>query len=239
MISWAPAAMEAATGLCNGTDVVCESLADCEEGSVASVTANFTGFQEWNKECKKETIRTGEWVTDKKGPEFEELERCEYNRVGLPTSCRLAYFCGFEDDAAGSAIEKMMSNAGTVWNVKALGCSIDNERRWLCTKKRTYDNQWLIRSLARNDLNRDGVVDKLDYECLYFPQEGGGMYSHPRRAPLAAGSAGVWLGMGGSSDVDGNGDVECGIYAPEDISQEKALIDNKQATFSLIPLPSY
>lgn len=226
-------------GVCNGTQVVCGNKGDCKAGSVNAKAANVTKFEAWNTECQKKSISTGEWVTDAKGPEFEDLETCEYNRVGLPTSCKLSYHCGFEDDANGAAVEKMMSNAGTVWNVKALGCEVDPQRRWLCTKERLYDNQFIIRSLARGDNNRDGAVDKLDYECLYFPQQGGGMYSHPRRAPMAASDDGIWLGMGSSSDVDGNGDVECGIFAEEGTSQEKALIDNKQATFALIPLPSY
>jgi len=247
-VAWEGMAMEAATGLCNGTQALCESAADCEAGSEAMTAWAALELEEnnvtvaWSEtmaECKKEMIETGEWRTDVKGVEFDDLEICEYNRVGLPTSCKLKYYCGFEDNEGGSAVEKMMSNGGTVWNVKQMGCSIDNERRWLCAKKRKYDNKFMIRSLARGDINRDGEVTKLDYECLYFPQEGGGMYSHPRRAPVAASADGIWLGMGGSSDVDGNGDVECGIYAEEDESQEDALINNKQAVFALISLPSY
>lgn len=48
----------------------------------------------------------------------------------------------------------------------------------------------------------------------------------------------MWGGI--AADADGNGDNECGILpAEEGMSQEKALVDNMQATWSLIPLPDY
>ena len=203
------------------------------------VSAVAATYNDVNSKCTKEAIIVGEWRTDEKGPKYEDLERCERNRVGLPINCELNYFCGFTNNANGDARTKMMSNGGTVWNVKQLGCTLDANRRWLCERDPLYENKFMIRSLAGQDANLDNSITKLDYECLYFPQEGGGMYSHPRRAPVAASADGIWLGMGGSSDVDGNGDVECGIYAEEDESQEDALINNKQAVFALISLPSY
>jgi hypothetical protein len=188
--------------------------------------------------CLKENLVVGEWVTDKKGVEYKDIERCEKNRVGLDINCKLDYFCGMSDDVNGDAYTKLMSNGGAVWNVKQLGCTMDAQRRWLCGRNPEYDNQFLIRSLAGQDANRDNAITEADYECLYFPQIAGGQYTHPRRAPRAASNDGVWGGL--VADADGNNDNECGILLPEEgMTQEQALVANKQATWSLIPLPDY
>jgi len=193
------------------------------------------------KECKKDgdcggatefchfkRVVTGEWSTDGKGP--KEIDQCTYNERGEPASCVLGYHCGFRSSEQGDAFTRLMANGATVWNVSPLGC-----QGKFCEEK-IWQNKWLIRSLARGDKNMDGAVDEMDYDCLFFPSEGT-QYSHPRRVPDAPSNDGVWLGTSPSSDVDANGDLECGIWAPDGDSQEKALIDNLQAVWSFIPLP--
>jgi len=207
-------------------------------GSTAlTVSAAATAAATATDQCTKDDIIVGEWVTDMKGVEYDDIERCEYNRAGLPINCKLAYMCGMEDNANGSGRSKLMANGGPVWNVKQLGCTMDARRRWLCERNPTYENKFMIRSLAGQDANRDNSVTKLDYECLFFPQIAGGQYTHPRRAPRAPSNDGVWGGL--SADADGNGDNECGILTAEGETQEQALVANKQATWTLIPLPDY
>jgi hypothetical protein len=188
------------------------------------------------------------------------------NSVKNRDDCELVYFCGFETNEAGTAREKLMANGGTVWNVFPLACQgtpdrpaqversgathIGNfcERRWTAEK-------YLIRSLASGDENEDGVVDYSDYRCLYFPDTVGGI---PEMVPLSPSEDGIWLGNGGDADVDANGDKECGMSflgftsgeelnkalkmennADTRLTQEKALIINKQAVFTLIRLPDF
>merc|ERR1719313_2194706 len=122
------------------------------------------------------------------------------------------------------------------------------ERRWTAEK-------YIIRSLAVGDENNDGVVDYADYRCIYFPDTVGGI---PEMVPAAPTPDGVWLGAGGDADVDANGDKECGISllgfesgeemnaalkmagsADLELTQEKALIINKQAVIRLIRLPDF
>merc|ERR1719181_1171214 len=180
--------------------------------------------------------------------------------------CELVYFCGFETNAAGTGREKLMANGGTVWNVFPLACQGTPDRPAqversgathignFCEKRWTAE-KYIIRSLATGDENEDGVVDYADYRCLYFPDTVGGI---PEMTPAAASPDGVWLGAGGDADVDANGDKECGIsllgfesgeemnaalkmHGSADLSltQEKALIINKQAVFRLIRLPDF
>merc|ERR1712146_464963 len=133
------------------------------------------------------------------------------------------YFCGMTTDANGDAYTKLMSNGGAVWNVQQLGCTKDAQRRWLCERNPAYENKFLIRSLAGQDVNKDNSITAEDYECLYFPQIAGGQYTHPRRAPRAPSADGVWGGL--AADADGNNDNECGILLPEEgMTQEQALV---------------
>ena len=106
----------------------------------------------------------------------------------------------------------------------------------MCEKRR-YDNQFLIRSLARGDRNKDSVIDEFDYECLHFPRSQQ-QYTNPIRVPQTATADGNWLGESMASDLDGNGDPECGIFIEEGVgdSQGSALVSNKQAAFTLISL---
>ena len=203
-----------------------------------TVTGVATNYDDVNADCVKEDLIVGEWVTDKDGVQSDDLEKCEVNRAGLPTNCKLDYFCGFETNSNGAAFDKMVSNGGTVWNVKQLGCTMDGERRWLCQRNPVYENKFMVRSLAGQDANRDNSITELDYECLFFPQIAGGQYTHPRRAPRAPSDDGVWGGL--AADADGNGDNECGILpTTADETQEQRLVANKQATWTLIPLPDY
>jgi len=204
------------------------------------VTVSGVGwlYEDVNSECVKEMLIVGEWRTDQDGVDADDLERCEVNGAGLPTNCRLDYFCGHQTDSNGAAFDKMMSNGGTIWNVHKLGCEADGERRWLCERNPRYENQFLVRSLAGQDANLDNSITKMDYECLYFPQIGGGEYTHPRRTPRAPTDDGVWGGL--AADADGNADNECGMMLMADgESQEDRLVLNKQATWSLVPLPSF
>merc|ERR1711998_542227 len=233
---------------------VANTIAGVGNGSVGTVTDVFTvadglvtssnvAGSGWNSGdadsvCVKESLVVGEWVTDQQGAAYEDIERCEKNQQGLDINCRLDYFCGMTSDINGDAYTKLLSNGGTVWNVKQLGCTKDPQRRWLCGRKPAYENKFLIRSLAGQDVNRDNSITNADYECLFFPQIGGGQYTHPRRAPRAPSRDGVWGGL--AADGDGNNDNECGILLPDaDMSQEQALVANKQATWALIPLPDY
>merc|ERR1719453_668370 len=180
--------------------------------------------------------------------------------------CELVYFCGFETNEAGTGREKLMANGGTVWNVFPLACQGTPDRPAMVERqgathignfceKRWTQNKYLIRSLATGDENKDGVVDYKDYRCLYFPDTVG---SIPRMVPMAASADGVWLGNGGDADADANGDKDCGIsllgftdgksinealnmanIEDEELIQEKALILNKQAVFTLIRLPDF
>lgn len=191
-----------------------------------------------NDQCNKESQMEGEWVTDIDGPvNMADLEKCEEDDQGNPTECKLNYFCGMVTDVAGTAMSKLMANGGTVWNVYQLGCTADSAQRWLCDENTKYDNKFLIRSLAGQDANGDGAISVMDYECLYFPQIAGGEYTHPRRAPKSPSEDGRWGGL--MADGDGNGDNECGIMAMEGETQEEALVANKQATWTLIPLPDF
>merc|ERR1711871_1799875 len=224
--------------------------------------------------CQRDTMEAGEWRTDGRGIEdFTSLTKCNLQEDGQMRSslknredCELVYFCGFETNEAGTAREKLMANGGTVWNVFPLACEgtpdrpaqversgathIGNfcERRWTAEK-------YLIRSLATQDENEDGVVDYQDYRCLYFPPGTGAV---PEMVPAAPSADGTWLGNGGDTDVDANGDKECGMSflgfesgdemnkalkmennANTDLTQQKALIINKQAVFRLIRLPDF
>jgi len=228
LITWTTTSVKADEGTCRMVDDDAEAL-DAANSTVPCKGDEHCGADD-TKYCFYERVVMGEWVTDGKGPKDSELDQCTYNDGGIATSCTLGYYCGFEDSEDGAASEKLMSNGGTVWNVKPLGC-----QGKFCSEK-MWDNKWIIRSLARGDKNRDGVVDVLDYDCLYFPSEGAA-YTHPRRVPDAASDDGVWLGSGGSADVDANGDLECGIWTDAGVSQETALVDNLQAVWSLIPLP--
>jgi hypothetical protein len=206
-------------------------------GTATTIAAVADAYTEATSICVKEDIIVGEWVTDQRGVEYEDIDQCELNDEGLPTSCKLNYFCGHTTDANGEARGKMMANGGTVWNVQQLGCTKDPRRRWLCQRDPMYENKFLIRSLAGQDTNGDADVTPLDYECLYFPQLAGGQYTHPRRAPKAPTDDGVWGGL--NADADGNTDNECGILPQGDETQEQALVANKAATWTLIPLPDY
>jgi len=180
----------------------------------------------------------GEWRTDAPGVGLEQLENCATDKDGNPVPpCDLAYFCGFDGNSGVSGRERLLSNGGGVWNVKPLGCVADPERRWLCDNNREWDNKFLLRSLAGGDANKDGLVDNRDYECMWFPA--GGTQSHPRRISRKGSPDGQWLGSGGAADADGNGDPDCGIALNGAETQEKALVENRQAVYSLIPLPSY
>merc|ERR1711871_487378 len=180
--------------------------------------------------------------------------------------CELVYFCGFETNEAGTAREKLTANGGTVWNVFPLACQGIPDRPAMVARdgathignfceKRWTQEKYLIRSLATGDENADGVVDYADYRCLYFPDTVG---SIPRMVPMAPSEDGVWLGNGGDADADANGDKDCGISLlgfedgaemnaalnmadaeDQEITQEKALILNKQAVFQLIRLPDF
>jgi len=181
--------------------------------------------------------------------------------------CELVYFCGFETNAAGTGREKLMANGGTVWNVFPLACQGTPDRPAqversgathignFCEKRWTSE-KYLIRSLATGDENEDGVVDYGDYRCLYFPS--GPTGNVPEMTPAAATPDGIWLGAGGDADLDANGDKNCGIsflgfesgeelnaalkmagHADTSLTQEKALMLNKQAVFELIPLPDF
>merc|ERR1719453_2387469 len=65
-------------------------------------------------QCTKDDIIVGEWVTDMKGVEYDDIETCEYNRAGLPVNCELTYMCGMENNANGSGRAKLMANGGPV-----------------------------------------------------------------------------------------------------------------------------
>jgi hypothetical protein len=194
--------------------------------------------------CEKETVIAGEWSPSARGVQNNQLKRCAKDRDGNSVPpCTLHYFCGFEDNVQGSAKAQLLADGGAVWNVKPLGCDVDDERRWYCTEERRYDNQFVIRSLATGDQNRDGVVDVNDYDCIYFPARGTAA-GIPRRTPKEPTDDGLWLGVGASADADGNGDPECGISLfvdseEDNLSQEHALVVDKSAVFSLIPLPDY
>jgi hypothetical protein len=179
--------------------------------------------------CLKDDYELGEWSTEVAG--VRTLREVD------------GYACGMEGDQKWT---QLVANGGTVWNIKPLGCSHDEEagenpRRWHCDANRQYGQKYMIRSLAGGDIQADGVVDEKDYQCLYFPYDGAA-YSHPRRTPASPSEDGVWLGAT-SNDVDGTGDPECGIMPEVDEegnvagTQEVALITNKQAVFTLIPLP--
>jgi len=224
LITWTETTERSDTGLCvdadkaevtdgDGNTVVCEGDQGCDDTN--------------SEMCKFSRVTMGQWTQNGQG--VDDIDRCEMNDQGTPKSCELGYFCGFEDSAEGDAKSKMMGNGGTVWNVKPLGCQGD-----YCPEK-IWQNKWMIRSLARGDKNRDGTIDEMDYDCLFFPSEGS-QYTHPRRVPDAPSDDGVWLGTSPSSDMDANGDLECGIYA-DGGTQEQALVDNLQAVWSLIPLP--
>jgi hypothetical protein len=206
--------------------------------TIAVTAAAVRSVTNGNDQCNKETEIVGEWVTDGKGPDGADgLDQCRTDRNGNPTQCKLSYFCGMEDNANGRAYGKLLANGGPVWNVQQLGCTADPRRRWLCEEDTAYDNKFMIRSLAGQDANDDGAITVMDYECLYFPQIAGGQYTHPRRAPKSPSADGVWGGL--MADADGNGDNECGISALDGETQEEALVANKQATWTLIPLPDY
>jgi hypothetical protein len=180
--------------------------------------------------------------------------------------CELVYFCGFETNEAGTGREKLLANGGTVWNVFPLACQGTPDRPAMverqgathignfCERRWTAE-QYIIRSLVAGDFNEDGVVDYADYRCLYFPDTVGGI---PELVPLEASPDGIWVGHGGDADVDGDGDKDCGIsllgftsgeemnaalkmHGSADLSltQEKALIINKQAVIRLIRLPDF
>jgi len=207
-------------------------------GVAKTITAVAANYDDVNSHCVKESLHVGEWRTDEQGVQPDEIENCDTNRAGLKYNCRLGYFCGFKTDSNGGARTKLLSNGGAVWNVHKLGCTKDAERRWQCEANPKFENQYVVRSLAGQDVNLDNSITKMDYECLYFPQIGGGEYTHPRRTPRSPSANGVWGGM--SADADGNNDNECGILPEaEDESQEDRLVLNKQATWSLIPLPDY
>merc|ERR1719502_2334112 len=212
----------------------------------------------------------GEWVTDGKGVLTEELTDCseseKFEDGQLRSSqrardeCALKYFCGFQDTEVGSAREKLMANGGTVWNVRPVGCNggygFENGDP-MCQTRWTQE-KYMVRSLAVGDQNMDGVVDEQDYRCLYFPS---GVGSIPRMVPKEATADGVWLGTGGSVDVDADGDPNCGIAlgrggaaqnemlklentdnggaATDEETQEKELLINQQAIFSLVKLPNF
>ena len=208
-------------------------------GVATTITAVGLGWaKDVNSHCVKESLHVGEWRTDEQGVQPDEIENCDINRAGLKFNCRLGYYCGFQTDSNGGARTKLLSNGGAVWNVHKLGCTKDAERRWMCEANPRFDNQYIVRSLAGQDVNLDNSITNMDYECLYFPQIGGGQYTHPRRTPRSPSANGVWGGM--SADADGNNDNECGILPEaEEESQEDRLVLNKQATWSLIPLPDY
>jgi hypothetical protein len=192
------------------------------------------------------------------------MRNTEKNR----NDCELVYFCGFETNEAGTAREKFMANGGTVWNVFPLACQGTPDRPAMversgathignfCEKRWTQD-RYLLRSLVSADDNMDGVVDYDDYRCMYFPEGVGGI---PEMVPLSPSPDGVWVGHGGDADVDADGDKDCGIsllgfedgaamnealgitaggMMDEELTQEKALILNKQAVFTLIRLPDF
>jgi hypothetical protein len=209
--------IQADYGFCVDGDGIKESEDQCTSTRDCTDQATY--------HCEIMTVAAGSWDTEAAGVDTVDL--CTYEN-GFANNCELNYYCGFETNSYGSAKEKLLANSATVWSVHALGCD------GLFCEDKTYDNQFILRSAASGDKNKDGIIDKLDYECMYFPFVGQ-QEPHPRRVPSFPSDDGVWLGTRASSDVDANGDIECGINAGEG-SQESALVANKQATFSLIRL---
>merc|ERR1719183_1327517 len=201
-------------GTCvNGTgyeikpEQICKEDGDCASGS-----------------CKRDAKEAGEWLTNGAGPAFTgDLTDCSKDDTVLDgtmittkkteAACKVAYFCGFEDSAVGSAKEKMLANGGTVWNVKPLAC------QGLMCQTRWTEEYYTIRTAAVGDENMDNAVDAFDYRCLYFPA--GVANNIPKMAPQAATKDGLWLGSGTSADADGNGDPECGIALIDDTAEQQ------------------
>jgi hypothetical protein len=245
-----------------GPETVCVEDADCDRRAGRDICERQTmEAGEWRTDGRGPEDMAG--ITKCDLQDDGAMRNSEKNR----DDCELVYFCGFETNEAGTGREKLMANGGTVWNVFPLACRgtpdrpaqversgathIGNfcERRWTAEK-------YLIRSLATGDENNDGVVDYADYRCLYFPE--GATGNIPEMTPAAASPDGTWLGAGGDADVDANGDKECGMSflgftsgeelnkalkmennADTRLTQEKALIINKQAVFTLIRLPDF
>jgi hypothetical protein len=209
LITWKDSSVQANEGICAGdtTGLPQDPEVACtESGGECAV-----GYS-----CQLEMLMAGNWERDNDGPDS-------------PNN----YYCGFQTDSYGQASEKLIANGAAVWNVHALGC-----QGKLC-EDRLYESQFLLRSLARGDKNMDGAVDAYDYECLYFPSASTQPFTNPIRVPDEASADGTWLGSGSQGDIDGNGDPDCGIFtesAGVESAQETALVANKQATFSLIPL---
>jgi len=218
LISWVPSIIEAASGFC------------VDAAEVPTETVCFDGTECADDEtCAKDLVESGTWSTDELGPdgifngETKELE----------------YFCGFEDNEYGQAKDKLRSNPQVVWNLHQLGCTRDPEDfeppRWWCADSE-YDMKFVMRSFADQDKLVSGDVPNDSYkaQCIYFPDGNGGQYTHPRRVPVGGTTDGVW--MGGNFNGDDNDDHDCGIYNADGISQEEALLENKEAVFHLIAL---
>merc|ERR1719359_413586 len=165
--------------------------------------------------CHKVSVKDGSWTTDGRG-----------------SSSFTNYFCGLNSLAE----LKALGNSQTIWNIHALGCERDTSDggpRWECEKQK-YGRKFLVRSLADGDKLNTGNPKNPSYKahCLYFADE-----TNPTRVP--AGGSGIWGGAGYSGppgEPRSSADHECGIKPRPGESQEEALIRNKQAVFTLIPL---
>jgi len=270
LLTWAPEVVQSSTGICKTADGnlpvlgVAQVTIKCKSDEACTTNTKFGTQLDF---CEFEYTETGEWRTDGQGPPTAAgLTKCDGDKENenseFDEKCPLEYWCGFLTNEAGQARSKMVSNGGTVWNVKPLAC-----QGKYCEKRWTQE-MYLIRTLATGDADNNDSVDEDDYRCLYFPS---GVGSIPRMVPEAPSTDGIWLGIGGAADEDGNGDKECGIaligeggaaqnkrlgltgkmdtsqtaelgnkaMTHDDETQEKELLLNHQATFRLIKLPNF
>jgi hypothetical protein len=232
--------VEAAKGYCSsGPRPACLDAGNCPTDSA------LEGFEcEKDSECTAQTVMkcvkemipgAGSWTINGKGP--ADIRDRDGN---------LDYFCGFESDEFGTALEKLKADPQTVWNIHQLGCDIDQDffglpksvgppstsggPRYYCEDSK-YDMKFVIRSYADKEklTTGDEPNDSYKAQCLYFPDERGGQYTHPVRVPTEQTPDMVWGGL--SFNGDATADHECGIVNGEGQTQEEALLVNNQAVF--------